>query len=1563
IDFTKGSTAPTISVTNSTFYAPTATTKSFYSSQSGQKTTEWDGEATQTFKFYYNTMYNLAPSKNFFTHRQNNQKWLIYDVKYNVFVNCGKSGQVIKGMNGGQGGANPTWIVEGNAFNWGGADASAAESTGDEEEPVKNSVAGIITFTSVETPDFGGTFALADGAQGPQGEQGDPRWTITFGQGYTVTVADGIENGSIQVDKALAIEGDQVTVTATPVEGFELDNITVTAADESNIQVTDGKFLMPAQNVTVSATFRVPPQVININISPAEGDLGALVAAEAKTITDAGNLVGDINIILTEDASYTTSQSIVAPGQLNILCSGNATIDASTLEDPFITLEGSTTFAKKADDTDSDHYLIDAVEVMGVTVNGLKNAFIKDNQKTVLQRLMIVSSVIEMPASNKSFIDFNGKGYVGYVGVLNSTIYAKDKNTGFFAQYGSRPKNVNEAWTQEFDVENSTIVNIANDKNFCDLKQKGTLQNVCTLKNNLFVECGKQNQVVVGFDGGQVSATPEWNVDGNAFNWGGADVSAAEVAKAGQKNEEDIVKNSVAGIITFTSVETPDFGGTFALAEGATAPEALGDPRWTITFEAAPIPQEVLWSSETPTDLVWEQQNITIAPEKFENAKVGDVIHVALQDVLADQDYDWMAQVAFRCTNWNTLESPVSVAGTASVDPKEEATWVITGDILSILKAYGAQINGTGCKTALITLESVPEELGSMQSIWVGNQGGGNIVLDNCHFYNAADFNGVKVGDKILITGVGPQWIGVKYVNGSYAWTDFAGTDVAVTNTYSEENPIVEIEILTDEAAAIFNGKDYHGIVIAMGEDAKGITQIELIPYHEPVVTDINVDVASGEDIGAVVAQAKQAVTENGDIVGNITVNLAENGYFTTSQSIEAPANVTINGISGVVDASALEAPFIQMVALESPTEWTEATFNVSGITVNGLKTAFFLSNSKNYVFTEFNIDYCLVEVAGDVTTIDFTKGSTAPTISVTNSTFYAPTATTKSFYSSQGGQKTTEWDGEATQTFKFYNNTMYNLAPSKNFFSHRQNSQKWLVYDVKYNVFVNCGKSGQVIKGMNGGGSSANPTWIIEGNAFNFDGADTSAAESTGDDEEPVKNSVAGIVRFTSVETPDFGGSILTANESVPEQIGDPRWTLTYVAGLTVTVADDIVGGKVEVDKTLVEAGDVVTVTATPDEDYLLSEVTAVDADNQPVAVSETYEITMPEKSITVSATFVSQVKGLYDFAGAAKEFDDLKTAGQTVMPIEKVSGSAANGTAFYIWEKAEKTDSYRQDFKGYGNYTGEGGFLPTNGDIWMRSGELHSKITNGGLQCDNNKNIVINNIKAGDKIIIEFLQEAPALDNHSITEGEETPPEKVLTWGVADGYGHRTHAVVGDATKSAVSGETTIASGEAIRIVDTECGYFSFIAPKGIVITMIKITEGDVPTDVELPGNINLPETVEGGTIKTDKTEAFAGETVTVTATPNSDFELESLTVTNANGDPIEVGEDGTFTMPDGPVNITATFKQKSATGITEINAESDEWQNMLNDGKWYNLQGVRVQTPTKGVFIHEGKKYVVK
>ena len=214
----------------------------------------------------------------------------------------------------------------------------------------------------------------------------------------------------------------------------------------------------------------------------------------------------------------------------------------------------------------------------------MQAALVKDAQKTLVENLTISNSIVEAPAAGKNVLDFNSKGYAGKVTVVNSSIYANGKNTGFFAQYGSRPKNVNGDWLQEFDVQNSTFANIANGKNICDLKQNGTAQNVYTLKNNVFVDCGKNGQTVVGFNKGQSSATPQWDVDGNVFNWGGLDTSAAETTKAGQKDGEDIVKNSLAGRVEFADIAEPDLGGRMILAPGVEAPESMpGDPRWTLT--------------------------------------------------------------------------------------------------------------------------------------------------------------------------------------------------------------------------------------------------------------------------------------------------------------------------------------------------------------------------------------------------------------------------------------------------------------------------------------------------------------------------------------------------------------------------------------------------------------------------------------------------------------------------------------------------------------------------------------------------------------------------------------------------------------------------------------------------------------------------------------------------------------------------------------------------------------------------------------------------------------------
>jgi len=76
---------------------------------------------------------------------------------------------------------------------------------------------------------------------------------------FAINIAATIENGTVVADKAEAVEGDVVTLTITPAEGYELDYVTVTGVN-SNISVPvgeDGKFTMPADAVTVNAGFKV----------------------------------------------------------------------------------------------------------------------------------------------------------------------------------------------------------------------------------------------------------------------------------------------------------------------------------------------------------------------------------------------------------------------------------------------------------------------------------------------------------------------------------------------------------------------------------------------------------------------------------------------------------------------------------------------------------------------------------------------------------------------------------------------------------------------------------------------------------------------------------------------------------------------------------------------------------------------------------------------------------------------------------------------------------------------------------------------------------------------------------------------------------------------------------------------------------------------------------------------------------------------------------------------------------------------------------------------------------
>ena len=71
----------------------------------------------------------------------------------------------------------------------------------------------------------------------------------------TVTVTDGIANGTVSADKTLALTGDTVTLTVTPKTGYVVESVTAGSVQVTKVDDTHYTFTMPASDVTVSATF------------------------------------------------------------------------------------------------------------------------------------------------------------------------------------------------------------------------------------------------------------------------------------------------------------------------------------------------------------------------------------------------------------------------------------------------------------------------------------------------------------------------------------------------------------------------------------------------------------------------------------------------------------------------------------------------------------------------------------------------------------------------------------------------------------------------------------------------------------------------------------------------------------------------------------------------------------------------------------------------------------------------------------------------------------------------------------------------------------------------------------------------------------------------------------------------------------------------------------------------------------------------------------------------------------------------------------------------------------
>ncbi len=125
----------------------------------------------------------------------------------------------------------------------------------------------------------------------PPGTDTPQMMPIVEYQPFAITLPESFENGSVTCDKTEAAEGETVTLTVMPDNGYELETLTVTPVDSEpsgapmlrlsggTVELTPGEngtytFQMPAAPVTVNATFKESTVTGVVDINAADRKSG-----------------------------------------------------------------------------------------------------------------------------------------------------------------------------------------------------------------------------------------------------------------------------------------------------------------------------------------------------------------------------------------------------------------------------------------------------------------------------------------------------------------------------------------------------------------------------------------------------------------------------------------------------------------------------------------------------------------------------------------------------------------------------------------------------------------------------------------------------------------------------------------------------------------------------------------------------------------------------------------------------------------------------------------------------------------------------------------------------------------------------------------------------------------------------------------------------------------------------------------------------------------------------------------------------------------------------------------
>ncbi|MBQ6347745.1 MAG: InlB B-repeat-containing protein, partial [Clostridia bacterium] len=144
-----------------------------------------------------------------------------------------------------------------------------------------------------------------------------PAYDVTvsaaFKRIYTVTIAEGIEHGTVTADKTSVAEDAEdktVTLTVEPAAGYALDSLTYTQdGSETPVTIENNTFTMPAGNVTVNAVF-AKLYALNLPVGEPYGSVTAFVNGAEATEARSGETV---SLVFTLNEGYQIQYAFPSP--------------------------------------------------------------------------------------------------------------------------------------------------------------------------------------------------------------------------------------------------------------------------------------------------------------------------------------------------------------------------------------------------------------------------------------------------------------------------------------------------------------------------------------------------------------------------------------------------------------------------------------------------------------------------------------------------------------------------------------------------------------------------------------------------------------------------------------------------------------------------------------------------------------------------------------------------------------------------------------------------------------------------------------------------------------------------------------------------------------------------------------------------------------------------------------------------------------------------------------------------------------------------------------------------